>query len=140
MHDWLHSWKAVFFLAALACRIASAPAEEGDGEGVFDGLWRTSIGTVTLKQKGNEVTGTYGNAGQFTLKGTVEGRKLTFEYQEGQASGDAQWTLDESGHSFDGGYKIRGGRAGGWQGWRPDPTAPKGERSISAACGSRTSA
>jgi hypothetical protein len=91
----------------------------------FDGELRTTIGIVKLKQTGSAVTGTYGNAGQFTLKGTVEGKKLTFEYREGQASGDAQWTMDESGHSFRGGYKIRGGQAGGWQGWRPDPNAPK---------------
>src|SRR5687767_1401680 len=108
--------------------VTAAPVGAGaDGEGVFDGEWRTSIGAVTLKQTGNEVTGTYGNAGQFTLNGTVEGRKLTFAYQEGQAGGDAHWTLDESGHSFRGGYKVRGGRAGAWEGWRPDPQAPKGE-------------
>src|SRR5215217_1404538 len=40
-------------------------------DGGFDGEWRTSIGTVTLKQAGAAVTGTYGGAGQFTLKGTV---------------------------------------------------------------------
>src|SRR5207245_67909 len=54
---------------------------------------------------------------------------LTFEYQESQAGGDAHWTMDESGHSFRGGYKVRGGQAGGWQGWRPDPEAPKGKLS-----------
>ena len=47
-------------------------------------------------------TGTYGNARQFTLKGTAAGKKLTFEYQEGQAAGNAQRTLDESGQSFRG--------------------------------------
>ena len=80
-----------------------------------------------MNQTGNAVTGTYGNAGQFSLKGTVQGKKLTFEYQEGQAKGDAHWTLDDSGHSFRGGYKIRGGQAGDWEGWRPDPEAAKGK-------------
>jgi predicted esterase len=98
-------------------------------EGAFNGEWRTSIGIVKLKQTGSAVTGTYGNAGQFTLKGTVEGKKLTFEYQEGQARGDATWTLDESGRSFRGEFRIRGGQAGVWQGWRPDPEAPKGKAS-----------
>jgi predicted esterase len=37
--------------------------------------------------------------------------------------------LGESGHSFRGGYQIRGGQAGGWQGWRPDPDAPQGKPS-----------
>jgi predicted esterase len=93
----------------------------------FDGEWRTSVGIVKLKQTGSAVTGAYGKAGEFTLKGTVEGQKLTFEYQEGQANGDAHWTLDESGRAFQGGYKLRGGDSGDWQGWRPDPEAPKGK-------------
>ena len=111
----------VFLLLAIA-----APAQAAE-EGVFNGEWRTSIGIVKLKQTGNAVTGTYGNAGQFTLKGTVDAKKLSFEYEEGQAKGDAHWTLDESGHSFRGEFRIRGGQAGVWRGWRPDPEAPKGK-------------
>ena len=72
--------------------VIAEPAEAADRQGAFDGEWHTSIGIVTLKQTRDDVTGTYGNAGQFTLKGTVNGKKLTFEYQEGQASGDAHWT------------------------------------------------
>src|SRR5437867_9295907 len=85
----------IFVIAELA---RAAP----DTKGAFDGEWRTSIGIVTLKQTGNTVNGTYGNTGQFTMKGTVAGRKLTFEYQENQAAGDGSLTLDESGHSFQG--------------------------------------
>lgn len=111
------AWGLMFIL--MAARVGA------DEKGIFDGEWRTSFGAVTLKQAGRDVTGAYGNAGQFTLKGKVQGRKLTFEYQEGQASGDAHWTLDGSGHAFRGGYKLRGGRAGEWNGWRPDPQALK---------------
>jgi predicted esterase len=106
--------------------VTAAPAGAADADGAFDGEWRTSLGTVTLKRVGNDVTGTYGNAGQFTLKGTVQGKKLTFDYQAGQARGEAHWTLDDSGHAFRGGYKQRSGEAGDWDGWRPDPEAPKG--------------
>jgi predicted esterase len=106
--------------------VPAAPVGAADGEGAFDGEWRTSLGTVRLKQMGNAVTGTYGNAGQFTLKGTVQGKKLTFEYQAGQAKGEAHWTLDDSGHAFHGGYKLRSGEADDWDGWRPDPKAPEG--------------
>lgn len=105
---------------------APVGAAEGGG-GAFDGEWRTSVGTVTLKQEGKAVTGSYGEGGRFTIKGKIEGRKLTFEYQEGGATGDAHWTLDESGHSFRGGFKVRGGRAGSWEGWRPDPKATEGK-------------
>lgn len=129
-HAWAIVAGAVLLLVTSApARYATAGADDkgADEAGAFDGEWRTSIGPVKLKQTGSEVTGTYGNAGQFTLKGTVEGKKLTFEYQEGQAKGDAHWTLDEAGHSFRGGFQVRGGQAGNWQGWRPDPEAPKGK-------------
>ena len=98
-------------------------------EGSFGGRWRTSIGVVELKQDGDAVTGTYGNAGQFKIKGTVAGKVLTYEYQEGEAKGDARWTLNDSGLGFQGGYQIRGGRGGAWNGWRPDPEATKAARS-----------
>jgi predicted esterase len=111
--------------------IATAAQAWAAEERTFDGEWRTSIGTVELKQTGSAVTGTYGKGGKFTLKGTVEGKKLTFQYQEGQAGGDAHWTMDEAGNSFSGKFKVRGpnggGRDGDWQGWRPDPEAPKGK-------------
>src|SRR5688572_16224909 len=116
--------RAIAVCASLVLAITATTTRAADGE--FDGEWRTSLGTVTLKQVGNDVSGTYGNLGQFTLKGTVDGKKLTFEYREGQAAGDANWTLDESGHAFRGGFKLRGGRAGGWDGWRPDPRAVEG--------------
>ena len=107
--------------------LVSAPTRAADPNGPFGGEWRTSIGTVTLKQAGRAVTGTYGDANQFTLKGVVEGKKLIYEYQEGQATGDANWTLDDSGHAFRGTYKVRGGQSGAWEGWRPDPQASKGK-------------
>jgi predicted esterase len=35
--------------------------------------------------------------------------------------------LDDGGRAFRGGYQVRGGQAGGWDGWRPDPQALKGK-------------
>jgi predicted esterase len=93
----------------------------------FEGQWRTSFGTVTLKQTGNTITGTYGDQNQFTLTGAVAGKKLTYEYHEGPATGDATWTLDNSRHAFKGQFKVRDGRAGTWEGWRPDPQARTGK-------------
>jgi predicted esterase len=108
--------------------VSCAAADAADAGGAFDGKWYTSIGVVALEQRGDDVTGTYGDQGQFNLKGAVAGRKLTFEYREGPSTGDAHWTLDDSGHSFRGGFRVRGGRAGQWNGWRPDPRASDGER------------
>jgi predicted esterase len=96
------------------------------GEASFDGEWRTSNGIFRLKQKDSTVTGN-GRGGKITLKGKVDGKKLTFEYREGKSIGDAHWTLDESGHSFHGEFKVRDGERGAWQGWRPDPQARAGK-------------
>jgi predicted esterase len=115
-YTWVYPFLSLLFAAVTIA---------ADKQAAFDGEWRTSFGTVTLKQSGAEVTGTYGNSGQFTLKGTVAGNKFTFEYHEDQASGDAHWTLDASGHAFHGEYKRRDGQAGTWEGWRPDPQALK---------------
>src|SRR5579864_4504906 len=110
----------------LACFLPASARGEG---GAFQGEWRTSIGIVKLNQEGDTVTGSYGDAGQFTLKGRVaEGKVLTFEYQEGNARGDARFTLDETGRAFSGGFQVRGGQGGAWNGWRPDPEAPKAAR------------
>ena len=114
------SWRLVLLMMA-------APARAATPEANFDGEWRTSFGIVTLHQNANAVTGAYGNANQFTLKGTVQAKRLTFEYQEGQASGNGQWTLDDSGHAFHGEYKLHTGQGGAWEGWRPDPQATKGK-------------
>src|SRR2546423_15146230 len=95
-------------LAAGVLLVALGESPGRDGAAPFDGVWRTSLGTVTLKQEGETVTGTYGDAGQFTLKGTVRGKKLTFEYQQGKTKGDGHWTLADSGHAFVGEYQARG--------------------------------
>jgi predicted esterase len=116
---------AVLILLLTATHSRAGAAD--DPPASFDGEWRTSIGTLTLTQKGSDVTGTYGNVGQFRLKGTVKGNVLTIEYQEGAAKGNARFTLDETGNAFTGGFQIQGGRAGMWSGWRPDPKALVGE-------------
>jgi predicted esterase len=104
--------------------ITPAIAADGDKKSRgFQGEWKTSIGIVKLVQDGDNVKGTYGNANQFALEGTVKGKALTFSYQEGNAKGDGQWTLEDSGNAFSGGFQIRGGRGGAWNGWRPDPSA-----------------
>jgi len=114
-------YRALIFLLL----ISIPPARAADPKLPFDGEWRTSFGTVTLKQSGKDITGTYGANNQFTIKGTVQGNKLTFEYQESQSAGDATWTLEQPPHSFRGAYQLRGGQRGEWNGWRPDPQAAK---------------
>jgi predicted esterase len=107
--------------------IAVVPTSAADEAGPFQGEWRTTLSVVKLIQNGDEVTGTYGNAGQFSIKGTAKDRELTFEFQEGKVKGDGTFTLDDSGIAFTGSFQVRGGRSGSWNGWRPDPKATLGE-------------
>ena len=91
--------------------IAAAARAAPETKGPFDGEWRTSIGTVTLKQTKNDIAGAYGDKNQFTIKGTVAGKKLNFEYQEDQSAGDGNWTLDDSGLLIGPGDPIAAGDA-----------------------------
>jgi len=93
----------------------------------FQGEWRTSLSVVKLEQKGDAVTGTYGNNNQFQIKGTAKGGVLKFEFQEGQAKGDGEYTIDETANAFKGTFQVRNGRGGEWNGWRPDPKAKSGK-------------
>ena len=85
--------------------LATATAAD-DPANSFQGEWRTTISIVKLEQKGDAVTGTYGNDGQFPLKGTVKDNVLTFELQEGQVKGDGQFTIDATGNAFKGTFQI----------------------------------
>ncbi len=114
-------------LASLVFTLTVAAIHAAGPDGSFQGEWRTSISIVKLQQKGNVVTGSYGNAGQFPLKGTVKDNVLTFEYTEGQAKGEGRYVLDDSGNSFTGTFQVKNGRRGEWNGWRPDPKATSGK-------------
>jgi predicted esterase len=113
-------------VAGTLAMVTAAAAAEGQ----FQGEWRTTIGIVKLTQNAEAVTGTYGLNGRFPLKGTVKGNVLSFDYEEGQAKGSGEFTLDATGNAFTGKFQIRGGRSGSWNGWRPDPHA-RGDKAVS---------
>jgi predicted esterase len=108
--------------ALIAFLLATASAAD-DPVNPFQGQWHTTISDVKLEQNGEAVTGTYGNTGQFQLRGTAKGNVLTFELEEGQVKGDGKFTIDATGNAFAGSFQIRNGRNGDWNGWRPDPKA-----------------
>jgi predicted esterase len=110
--------------AAFICFLLARASAADDPVNPFQGEWHTTISVVKLEQKGDVVTGTYGNAGQFQLKGAAKGNVLTFELEEGQVKGDGKFTLDATGNAFAGSFQVRNGRSGIWNGWRPDPKAP----------------
>lgn len=112
-------------VAAFAALLILGGPARADEPAPFGGEWKSTFGVVTLEQKGDAVTGSFG-ARKFPIKGTVKGRVLTFEYDEGNAKGNATFTLDPSGHAYTGTFQISG-RGGIWNGWRPDPSAASGK-------------
>src|SRR5436190_559258 len=62
------------------------------GQTSFAGTWDTTFGPVILTQKDSKVSGTY-YAGQATLQGTVEKKKLTFTYNEPGEAGEGWFEL-----------------------------------------------
>ena len=113
-------------IGTLAALLAWPGLARSDDPARFTGEWRSTFGVVALEQEGDAVTGRFG-VGKFPIKGTVKGRGLKFEYDEGQARGDATFTLDPSGNAYTGTFQVRGGRRGVWNGWRPDPSASEGK-------------
>ena len=78
-------------LAALLAWSATAGRGRPRGS-VVSGM---TPGVVSLKQEG-AVNGSFGRPQVPRIKGTVKGRELKFEYDEGQVMGDATFTLDPS--------------------------------------------
>ncbi len=89
-------------MASLGLTLTAAAIQAAGPDGSFQGEWRTTLSTVKLEQKGNEVTGTYGNDKQFPLKGTAKDNVLTFEFTEGQVKGDGRYELDDIGQRVQG--------------------------------------
>ncbi len=114
-------WKtapAILFSAVVAARADELPR--------FGGAWKTTMGSVTLEQKGQDVTGRI-EFFKLELKGKVEGKELKLGYDEGQIHVDATLGLEPSVNAFKGTFKASSGNRGFWNGWRPDPAASSGK-------------
>jgi hypothetical protein len=85
----------------------------------FAGRWTTSFGSMTLRQDGSRVTGTYGREGtENTIEGAVDAGRLVFRYKEANEQGTGWFKLRRAG-SFGGEYVAEANpRALPWQGWR----------------------
>lgn len=81
----------------------------------FIGEWETTYGLMRLAQKEDAVEGTYGPAGEASVTGKLDGRKLTFKYAEPQAGGEGWFELAADGNSFQGQWRENG--APKWAQW-----------------------
>jgi predicted esterase len=113
-------------IAGLATVLAGLAASTGEERGGFSGEWKTTFGPVRLEQKGDDVTGQIVSF-KLPLKGVVKGKEMRVGYDEGPVHVDATAMLQPSGHSFNGTFQASNGNRGIWNGWRPEPAAPKGE-------------
>ena len=113
-------------MAACAILFSVAMAGRADEPSQFGGEWKTTMGPVTLEQKGQDVTGRI-EFFKLPLKGKLEGKELKLGYDEGQIHVDATLELEPSGNAFKGTFKASNGNRGFWNGWRPDPAATSGK-------------
>ncbi len=94
--------------AANAGRGATTSSDAGLEAEPYTGIWNTIAGgtheyTVTLKQVGNSVTGSYSPGNGKIFEGVVVGNRLTFKWsQDGGYEGTGEFTLDENGKGFKG--------------------------------------
>jgi predicted esterase len=113
-------------MTALAILFSATVAGRADEPTQFGGEWKTTMGPVTLEQKGQDVSGRI-EFFKLPLKGKVEGKELKLGYDEGQIHVDATLGLEPSGNAFKGTFKASNGNRGFWNGWRPDPAASSGK-------------
>ena len=93
-------------MTALAILFSAAVAGRADEPPGFGGEWKTTMGPVTLEQKGQDVTGRI-EFFRLPLEGKVEGKELKLGYDEGQIHVDATLGLEPSGNAFKGTFKSQ---------------------------------
>jgi hypothetical protein len=72
----------------------------------FTGRWMTTYGPMTLRQNGDAVEGTYGAAGESSIKGKLKDTLLVFTYAEPDARGEGWFELAADGKSFNGKWRT----------------------------------
>jgi hypothetical protein len=127
-------WRACVAVVCVAALIGVARGQVGaTGESApasgaalqvapsFVGHWETTFGAMELRADGDRLEGTYALPSGSTIAGRVEGRRFTFEYDEGEVRGEGWFELAEDGRSFAGEWRPHGaGRWWPWTGTRRD--------------------
>lgn len=110
---------AVITISVMASIILSAGLLFAAGS--FTGNWNTAWGPVKMTQTGTKVVGTYGGKFPGRLQGSVNGRKLTFEWiGDNGEQGRGAFVLSDDGNSFVGtwGSGTSDSNGGAWNGTR----------------------
>lgn len=101
---------------ATRARIRRAPRAGEDSDSIralgFDGVWRTTYGSMRLRLDGERVHGTYSYSTGSRIEGRVEGNLLHATYAEPTgATGRALFELADDGSSFRGIWRADAERA-----------------------------
>jgi len=114
-------------LSLIACALTpTANAQEPEAEAAspsYSGMWETTYGRMRLTQEGSKVSGDYSYTTTSTIAGEVEGDRLTFEYSEGETTGEGWYELSEDGESFRGRWRKEGAER--WSRWRGSRVHPE---------------
>ncbi len=80
----------------------------------FQGVWETTYGELILRQAGDQVSGEYPGCSDF--QGTVNGRRLEFQYREVSVKGNGWFELAEDQDQIAGHWQDDRQRQGPWIG------------------------
>lgn len=92
-----------------------------NGSRGWDGLWETDFGRLRIQENRGTVRGWYDSPSSSTLEGRVAGDKLTVQFRETSASGEARFERSADGCAFGGEWRRDGKRDWlPWNGHRVD--------------------
>lgn len=118
-----NGWLARQWIVAFLLIIPAAAAQESRPAvepASFAGIWQTTFGEMRCTQTADQVSGTYdfSEDDPGRINGRVEGRKLTFRYQDSDGEGEGWFQLAADGHAFAGQWRKDGSEWDDWTGKR----------------------
>ena len=112
--------RILLFSCLLVLPVAAQRGKQPD----FTGRWSTGFGPMTLEQRGDAVTGTFGFEDESTVDGEVDGRTLAFSWRNARGRGKGELKLSDDGELVIGSYE-RGDQEPFLGGFRLVPHVPK---------------
>ncbi len=98
----------------------------------FAGTWNSTFGPLLLVQEDDTVDGVYVVDEQLcSLSGTVKDGEFTFDYQEGETTGEGAFKLADGGTSFTGKWHTQGSNE--WHEWNGERVADGGRPKVKFA-------
>lgn len=113
----IHVLFAGLALASSGWQLAAFADDSAEG---WTGEWVTDLGLMKLEQFGQQVSGSYGAAGE--VEGSINGDRFEGAYMNGASVGSVQLSLKDNREAFAGAWR-NGPQTGAWRGWKKNPQA-----------------